>query len=490
MTRQFQYAALGLTILGSLALNLWNIDFPYGYHIDEPNKVEILKSGKHKFFHPLLMLEAARIANLALGFTEDQALVVLGRTINAFFGAGLVLLCYLVAKKIASATCALLTAIGAAVSPILVVHAHYFKEDILLTFGLMFTLLCFLRHREKPSSGRLLALGAATGLAFSAHYKGFLLVPFYGALPLILPENRDLKYLRNMAAVLAIASATFCLVNWPLFLDTDNFLSNVGFEWRHALTGHDVKIGPWSQLFTFHLRESLIPGMTILPLLLGLGYLIKGLIRWRRTIEPERLLILFVLLFYLIPEISPLKPFPDFMRYMIPIVPVWIYFSFRALEELTVWRLLAKIKIIPALVGILSLAEPANQTIRLDYHMGRDTRIRAQEWLAAAKEKTLYETFALPIAGPGMLWTAVGLDIEIERRRKGTAYLMVSSFSYDRFFFASRLEDQDPEVYKSHGFYEELFLCHPIQEIAPAYKTFAFSNPTIRIVDIRRRLRC
>ena len=40
-----------------------------------------------------------------------------------------------------------------------------------------------------------------------------------------------------------------------------------------------------------------------------------------------------------------------------------------------------------------------------------------------------------------------------------------------------------PKVYTK---YEELFQTYPFVEIAPAYKSFAFSNPTIRILDIRQ----
>ena len=38
-------------------------------------------------------------------------------------------------------------------------------------------------------------------------------------------------------------------------------------------------------------------------------------------------------------------------------------------------------------------------------------------------------------------------------------------------------------VYERHEKYEELF-AYPTVEIKPAYHSFAFSNPTIRIVDI------
>ena len=55
---------------------------------------------------------------------------------------------------------------------------------------------------------------------------------------------------------------------------------------------------------------------------------------------------------------------------------------------------------------------------------------------------------------------------------------------YDRFRVGSRLPGQDSAVYRTQARYEALF-ARPFIEIAPAYRSMAFSNPTIRIVDLR-----
>jgi hypothetical protein len=60
----------------------------------------------------------------------------------------------------------------------------------------------------------------------------------------------------------------------------------------------------------------------------------------------------------------------------------------------------------------------------------------------------------------------------------------VSSFNYERFFIGAEWWGQQPKVYKTHKKYMQLF-SYPYREIIPAYKTFAFSNPVIRIIDIR-----
>jgi hypothetical protein len=71
-----------------------------------------------------------------------------------------------------------------------------------------------------------------------------------------------------------------------------------------------------------------------------------------------------------------------------------------------------------------------------------------------------------------------------EWRAKGVDYLVASSFMYDRYTTGAKLRNRRPEIYRTHERYTELFTL-PYVEFAPAYRTFAFSNPVIRIIDLR-----
>ena len=66
------------------------------------------------------------------------------------------------------------------------------------------------------------------------------------------------------------------------------------------------------------------------------------------------------------------------------------------------------------------------------------------------------------------------------------AFLVASSFQYDRYLYGATLHDQRPVVYKFAGAYRKLFSSYPYLEFAPAYRSFAFSNPTVRVIDIRK----
>jgi hypothetical protein len=60
----------------------------------------------------------------------------------------------------------------------------------------------------------------------------------------------------------------------------------------------------------------------------------------------------------------------------------------------------------------------------------------------------------------------------------------VSSFVYQRFAVGAALDAQAPAVHAAHRRFEELFAL-PYTEFAPDYRSFAFSNPVVRIIDLR-----
>jgi hypothetical protein len=75
------------------------------------------------------------------------------------------------------------------------------------------------------------------------------------------------------------------------------------------------------------------------------------------------------------------------------------------------------------------------------------------------------------------------IDLESARQR-GIAFLVASSFQYERFLYGGTLANQDPGIYRLSCAYQKLFN-YPYVEFTPAYRSFAFSNPTIRVIDIR-----
>ena len=482
---KFELAVLFVILLVSLVLNFSNNNFPLGYHADEPEKVQSIKRGTQDFRHPILTLQVVRTLNLALGIEDNQALVRLGRSTTAVFGALIVLLSYLIFRPLLDRTYALACAGAIAISPIIVVHAHYLKEDMILTCFSLLTLLILLKAIRTPNLKFMCLMGLSTGLAWSSHYKGLLLVPVLLAAPLLLltPSKRTLDYYKAVPISLAIALCTFLIINYPLFTDFDTFIKGFLYEKRHVLAGHKVKIDALSTFFSFHLRYSLIPGITLLLTVLGLIGILYALFHWKgKTTWRERILILYFVVFYGAVELMPLKPFPGYIRYVIPAVPVIIYFVYKTIAVVDDFLKGTKFRFLTVVLITVTLLLPLYSSVHLVYYLNHDTRAKAQKWIKDSLGRAKYEQYA---AIRPHEYSIAYLDVDMERAI-GVTHLVASSMMYERYRIGSRLKGQKQIVYDVQKNYEHLFSYYPVQEFKPAYRTFAFSNPTIRIIDIRQ----
>ncbi len=480
-------------ILGlSACFNLTNLDFPTTFHGDESSKVEFIRQWTQNFNHPLLMLQVARGMNLVFNLSEPLDIAILGRTLMALCGIGTVLLSYMLARRTMQPRSAAAVSLAVAVSPLLVVHAHYLKEDTLLTTCLMAAALCFMRFVERLDGRSTLALGVATGLAFSSHYKAILLVPLYLIAPLLgtFPTGagrgspRARRFLAGLSLAGLVSALVFLTINWPLVYDPQTFRSGVVFEAEHVQAGHDVPI-EWNDYWLgFHLLHSLVPGIGALATMLAIGGLVRAIARWNQAPLQDRWLAAYVLVFYFVPELSPLKPWPDFSRYMMPIVPPLVYFGWQGIEHAV--AMVSRRGGRPAWVvagGVTALVlVPLYMSARLVSGLASDTRAAAAAWLERHPGTAIGEAYSGETNDPPVR-TVTSLT-PAQLRAERIDYLVASSFMYDRFAMGARLRNKDPEIYETHARYVALF-ARPYVEIAPAYRTFGFSNPVIRIIDVR-----
>ena len=467
------------SILGlSLWANLENNGFPLGYHFDEPLKVKSIIGGVYEFHHPALMIHISRLANLFTHYTDKQDVVELGRTMSALFGTGIVFSTFWLFRLVAGPARALLTAFAVAVSPIIVVHAHYLKEDIYFAFFVLTALLSFLRYLQSPRRARIVELGIVSGLALSSKYVGATLFLCYLLAPLVYPIGRLRVYFAEIFAVFAISLAVFLTVNYPLFLDPNSLLDDTKHEMIDIISGHTIKPYPLQFVFTFHFVRSIIPGVTAALAFAGLAGILLSRVKACRLTGPERVVLLFAALYYFLIEISPAKPFPDFMRHALPLVPVVLYFAVRAIFE--TGRLIeVRSQEMSGALFIVFMIWPVHDSLMLVRYLESDTRAK------------LY-TRINQLPGPGRMLIEHYADfhaptLTVATRPLGdlmasqVRYLAVANFAYDRYALGKTLWWQKEEVYLRARRYDALFTC-AYEEIKPAFKSFAFSNPTIRIV--------
>ncbi len=485
-SKKHLWILLAILILSS-CLNFYNLNFPLHLHGDEPKKIGFIVNNVEDFRHPILMLQVARALNGIAGIADPEKLIVLCRSVSAFFGVVIVLLTYVLARKILAGGYALFAAFAVSVSPIMVVHAHYFKEDFIFTACSLFSLLCFLKFLKHRTFAWNTGWGLATGLAFSAQYKAVILGALYLAYPFIVGRVDKRWFYKSIGIGIGFAGLVFLAVNYSIFFRYEMFFEGVAHEASHLAGGHRLKIHGLSHGFSFHLFNSVVPGISwglTLTALIGLTYTFR---KWKSISDIEKIYFFYTVFFYFAQEAVPLKPFPDFMRYMIPLVPFLMIFSCRALPLMESWfktvcRISPSRNLILPLMAIL-VFWPVYDSCLLNYHLTRDTRARVEEWAESSGKKVLFGRYTNTRTLNGDFRTILDVDIAAAKK-SGVEYLCVSSFVYDRYLRGAKMSGQNPRVYRLHEKYVRLFSL-PTIEIRPHHKSYAFSNPVIRIVDIR-----
>ncbi len=168
------WAAIAAVVLAVVAVATWLSarDFVLGVHPDELIKVQAVLAGPSTYYHPLLMIELARAANAFLGLRDPQSVVELGRTFSAVAGGVLIVATFVLARLILPASAAFAVAAATLATPLISVHARYFKEDIFVAAFVVLALAALISVLRTPSAKRATMLGAAIGLAAGSKYVG------------------------------------------------------------------------------------------------------------------------------------------------------------------------------------------------------------------------------------------------------------------------------------------------------------------------------
>lgn len=301
----------------------------------------------------------------------------------------------------------------------------------------------------------------------------------------------------------------FILINPFVLLDTRNFGSGFDYETRHGLYEghHGIQVSAWDHAWSFHLRRSLMPGMTILPLAAGL---LGALLLLLRRDRGAHQIAFAALLWYLIHEASSLKPPPNFDRYMNPVLPLLCAGAGAAwMRSAGGW-----IRPVPLRTGLtlllmlLLMAPAAYRSDRLVEQMIPDTRDAALQWCLepaniAPGKMVLVSAYPPPFEDEETQFAwEYGSYMHIERRDKGPLnlltgvyptdedprgylyvdYVLTSSFWTDRY---SLFRQEELTAYHEGGkdFYARLesLWGPPVIVFQAPEGPYGFNNPTIRI---------
>ena len=239
--------AVLLVVLFAAAFVLFTQDnrHPFYYHPDEYGKAKQVVDGSrsYNFNHPLLLLNVARplksLWSKKAGDTKPvkiQNATEAGRTASALFAALAVVALAVAGYLIGGLAAGIGAAIVALFQPMLLEHAHIFKEDTALTMGLALSIMAAALFWKKPACGKRAAfLGVAVALAVSGKYVG--LTALVIALPVILFAPGE-KRGRRIGIFAAGFFATFLLCNSQVFTHLGLWRESFNREVGYSLKGH------------------------------------------------------------------------------------------------------------------------------------------------------------------------------------------------------------------------------------------------------------
>lgn len=498
------WLAVGCGLVATIAMfaNL-SYGLPLLYHPDEHLKVELVTRIPQwrvpvYFAHPHFMLYFG-LPFVLVGQLIGVAPHLAARASVASLAVATTCLLFLIGRGLAGRAAGVVAALAFATAPLAVVAAHDFKEDITLAFWLTVQLLFLVRYLRTASPRDLYLSAVALGGAVGTKYTGFaasaLLV---GAVLIGPPAGRRW---RSLGVAALLVGLTFLLCTPTLVLAPRKFLFDAGFEAQHAIFGHGIKMGidveggfqadhtvkisPLSHLWSYHLRHSLLPGLSpaglILALIGGAAAIAKGGPAWRLAASG-------LVLFYFLLESLPLKPPPFAARYMVVVLPYAALLCGRAVAFALEGPVLRKTLV--GLTAAATLVLSGAETFRQVTAMRPETRDEARAWMfehIPSGSRLIipgvfnYSPVRYPSRPRGFPYE-ISLFVEssfaqiLEAGLDRRAYLIVSSFSYQRYLGHPEF---DPAATQ---FYRMLFERYtPLAVFKPSFSPLGFHNPTIQI---------
>lgn len=474
----FPLAAAVVTLITAVAYHAIP-DLPLAPQSDEPKKADFVISGRQDFFHPILMLQTVRLMNIFAGHHNLVDVVGLGRAAAAIFGALTVLATVILARRVVGQWLALAAGCVAAVTPLLALHAQLFKEDVFVAPWLVSGIAALDWLCARPGFQRAAVFGLLVGLAVSSKYIGVVLLPLACLAPLIGTVNGPLKrYNSYLALAAAIALVTFGCLNAPALFAPASLTAGLGTEINHALTGHTIISHGWYTHFLFHWTTSLVPGAGLMlssAALAGAAFIIKD---WRSHPPAIRLVMVFGIAWYLLHELSPMKPFMAVERHMTVMAPVFAVLTVYLIDRISsIASASIRGAVAATLLGVIALPM-ALSTIALARSAPDDTRVLAEKFIGALDGPVAIDWHATM---PGyIIWPRLsGIN-------ESTQYVMIVEPVAKRFIDAQSFPNQPHVAQEYITRYRELF-DKPAILLRSTNGSFSYRNVPIRIVALRRQ---
>ena len=473
-TASFWISAVLLGIAAAAAYHLAP-SLPLGVAFDEKLKVDFVIKGEENFQHPLLMLQIVRAAVLATGAVGKEGVLELGRLAAALSGGLFVFSACALARRAMGDVAALGAGLLTAVAPLTVLHAQLFKEDIFLAPWLILGLYALDRLIETPTWRRAVLFGLAAGLAVSSKYIGVVLLAL-SLLPPLWVDTDIRRYYRMVALSAVVAALVFCIVDYPLFTNPHIFAGGVKSEVDHSLSGHLIVLYGWQSNFLFTWTANLWPGLRAPLALAGLAGALLVAMQWRASPPVLRRLLIFAVVWYLLHELPPMKPYPEGARHMTVMAAVFAVFAAYAAEWVGT-RLPERSRAFALVAMIAAIAiVPAFFSYRLVMSAPDDTQLVIRRIGATLPEPVVW-------AKPATTEPSRELARPIEEIEQWPGFIVLNELFAEQYLKALTLRGQQRIMRERAKSYEAL-MKRPALRVTSTAGSFAFRNVPHRIVAL------
>lgn len=489
-----------LIVTAAAAFRFYGITFglPQNFHPDEVPKVNaimrMVESGTLNpsyFLHPSLLLYCTYFLNSVfhwLGMPGEfrTTAFLAGRIVSAVAGTLSVYLIYLIGKRVYGRTAGLWSAALLAIFPLHVTCSRYMKEDALLTFFFLWSMLMVITAVQEDRRRYLFAALFLAGCSASVKYSGILTVAMVCAAPWL--RSRDLKpdmyFFKALCAGIFLAPLAFVLCSPYSVLNYTLFIKDFGSEKHHMLRGHNTAVTAWSQYWMYHIKRSIFPGVGFFPAMAAFAG--AGILLWRR--RKEDLFVIFaLLLFYLPAEWVKAKPAPQPERYILPCLPILALIAGEFLTLLFSGRY----RVLAFITAALVIFFPAWRSATLASDITPDTREQAGAWMVTNLRRGAsvyldwkrycpefrHKEFEVTYLKRSELLQLLDLNV---LKNSGKDYLVLSSLFYDRYFSDPGSPAAPRVVFRT--LFEKLPI---VAEFRPRFGTYGFHSPVVSIFSLR-----
>ncbi|HEX2988358.1 MAG TPA: glycosyltransferase family 39 protein, partial [Chloroflexota bacterium] len=265
-----------------------------------------------------------------------DGLTLIGRILSALFDLGTVLLVFFIGRRVYGVAAGLVASLLVSLTVMDIQLAHFYASDTLLTFFVLLTILAALRAHERPSTGRVVAMGVAAGLAISCKVSA---APVLAACVLACLFARDRIAGRSegtsatsqafsLAALsVVMAGLVFFIFQPYVLLDPQSFIKDIKYE-SEMVRG--IQIPPYTIQYigtvpiVYQIGNLFAwvagPALTIV-LLVGLLLFVVRLLARRRGEE-------WLLAAWIFAYLAATLGFQvKFVRYMLPVLPLLVLLS-------------------------------------------------------------------------------------------------------------------------------------------------------------------